>query len=824
MHRTRPIRPARIISVWLAWAACALCACEGALAEPATIGAALVEFQVRRDVPLQEANPKFCWFHPRAAAVPGAGRDGQPAVVLTLQKHLEADDHYSGLYFMRTDDLGQSWRGPIEVPELAWGQEPGGVTVAVCDVTPGWHAPSGKVLAIGAQIRYDAQGRHLRSKPRSAQTAYAVYDPKTDQWSKWQVLRLPADAIFDYALSACAQWLVQADGTLLVPLYFAKRDGLPFSVTVAQCGFDGRELTYRRHGNVLSLEVERGLCEPSLIFFGGRYYLTIRNDVKGYVTTSPDGLRFDPIKPWTFDDGSELGSYNTQQHWLAHGNGLFLCYTRRGAQNDHIPRNRAPLFIAQVDPERLCLLRRTEQVLIPERGLMLGNFGAAAITAGESWVTDAEFVSFRFNQKPSAKGGDGSVFVARVLWPPPIVTVGKALYKKHARPREAPLVSVQYVGAKLERREVQAVETVSDVGDNIVARWSADNGRTWSDFVPVQPSNNVVYQGVTVWEGEGCSVFHRAAGVLVQLWLRQINVGGVYHCFTYTRFSRDQGRTWSPAQQLRYEEGDPFDPKEAKKASFLDHNEGYPGNNILVRADGTLVVCLAHANAPGDPKNRQRPWRMGSALFTGKWSAARQDYEWTPGARVEISPEHSARGLMEPEVAELKDGRLLVVWRGSTHGWDGTVAKMPGRKFFSVSADGGRTLTAPAPWNYDDGTGFHSPSSIHRMIRHSRTGKLYWLGNICPSPPVGNSPRYPLVIAEVDESKAALKKGTVTVIDDRQPGQGDIQFSNFSLLEDRQSGALELHLTTYGQEPDPKDWATADNYKYTLRLVDPSAK
>ena len=46
------------------------------------------------------------------------------------------------------------------------------------------------------------------------------------------------------------------------------------------------------------------------------------------------------------------------------------------------------------------------------------------------------------------------------------------------------------------------------------------------------------------------------------------------------------------------------------------------------------------------------------------------------------------------------------------------------------------------------------------MIRHSVSGKLYWLGNISPAPPRENSPRYPLVNAEVDEQKAALKKDT----------------------------------------------------------------
>lgn len=402
---------------------------------------------------------------------------------------------------------------------------------------------------------------------------------------------------------------------------------------------------------------------------------------------------------------------------------------------------------------------------------------------------------------------------------PPIVTVRKELYRKHTRPREAPLVSVTYVGPNLERREVQAEEIKDDVGENVRVRWSTDNGRTWTPFVPQQRSNQVDYGGVTVWEGEGPSVFDARAGVLVQSWLRQIVVKGLYHCFTYSRWSRDLGRTWSPPQQLRYEEGAAFDPREPKKASFLDHNEGYFGSNLLVRSDGTLVHALAHANAPGDPRNNQRPWRMGSIVFLGRWNAVRKDYDWQPGARVEISPEHSARGLKEPEVAELAGGRLLVVWRGSTHGWDGSVAKLPGRKFFSVSSDGGRTLTPPAVWKYDDGSDFYSPSSYHRMLRHSVSGKLYWLGNVSSTPPSGNSPRYRLVIAELDEAKAALKRGTVTAVDDRRPGQGSgVQFSNFSLLEDREMHVLELHLTTYGQEPDPAEWATADNYKYFLKL------
>ena len=95
---------------------------------------------------------------------------------------------------------------------------------------------------------------------------------------------------------------------------------------------------------------------------------------------------------------------------------------------------------------------------------------------------------------------------------PPIVTVKKELYRRHVRPRESVTASVDYVGAGPERREVQSEQTKSDVGDNVRARWSNDNGRTWTDFVTVQPSNNVDYGGVTVWEGEGCQVYDPAAG------------------------------------------------------------------------------------------------------------------------------------------------------------------------------------------------------------------------------------------------------------------------------------------------------------------------
>jgi len=384
-------------------------------AEGAEEAVDMLDYDIRLETPVAHDEHDFLWFHPRVASIPGAGQDGEPAVVMTLQKHLLASDHYSGLSTLRTDDMGRSWSGPTAQPELDWTRD-GDVDVAVCDVTPGWHGPTGRLLAVGAQVRYSAAGAQLTDTRRAHETAYAVYDPVADVWTPWRVLAMPPDAKFDFARSACAQWLVEADGSVLLPFYFGPSTGQPFSTTVVRCSFDGEQLRYVEHGDELALPVVRGLCEPSLARFRGRYYLTIRNDVKGYVTVGDDALHYEPIREWTFDDGAELGSYNTQQHWLAHSEGLFLVYTRRGADNDHIMRHRAPLFIAQVDPEGLRVMRETERILVPERGATLGNFGASAVSETESWVTVGEGI---WSDEARERGAEGAVFVARVIWSRP---------------------------------------------------------------------------------------------------------------------------------------------------------------------------------------------------------------------------------------------------------------------------------------------------------------------------------------------------------------------------------------------------------------------
>ncbi|EDY19130.1 putative sialidase [Chthoniobacter flavus Ellin428] len=359
-----------------------------------------------------------CWVHARAGTIPGR----TPSVVLTMQKLLlTGSDVFFALNEMRTDDLGKTWSGPTEhAATLGRREEPDGVTAAICDFTPKWHAKTGKLLGTGHTVRY-RDGKVIPNVDR--QTAYSVYNADTHTWSPWATMAMPDTAKFQSAGAGCTQRLDLPNGDILLPIYFKNKEQKQDRVTVLRCSFDGTTLRYVEQGNDLVVPIERGLAEPSLTRFHDRYFLTLRNDRAGYVCTSTDGLHFTEPQVWRWDDGTELGNYNTQQHWVTHSDGLFLVYTRTGANNDHVFRHRAPLFIGQVDPEKLCVLRSTERVLVPERGARLGNFGVTNVNENETWVTVTEWMQTwgpNYIMRPdNPYGSDNSVYAARILWNTP---------------------------------------------------------------------------------------------------------------------------------------------------------------------------------------------------------------------------------------------------------------------------------------------------------------------------------------------------------------------------------------------------------------------
>ena len=130
-----------------------------------------------------------------ATAIPAPGGKADPGVLMTLA---EAPAHLRPLLGPERaaerrpgPDLGRA-RTPSA--ELDWVREPGGSRRR----GRRRHARvgtrrSGKVLAVGAQVRYSPKGEQLEDRPRSNQTAYAVFDPKSGRWTRWRRLEMPAD-------------------------------------------------------------------------------------------------------------------------------------------------------------------------------------------------------------------------------------------------------------------------------------------------------------------------------------------------------------------------------------------------------------------------------------------------------------------------------------------------------------------------------------------------------------------------------------------------------------------------------------------------------
>ena len=146
---------------------------------------------------------------------------------------------------------------------------------------------------------------------------------------------------------------------------------------------------------------------------------------------------------------------------------------------------------------------------------------------------------------------------------------------------------------------------------------------------------------------------------------------------------------------------------------------------------------------------------------------------------------------------------------------------MPPVKWYTFSDDGGRTFTPLMPWHFDTREFFYSSSSLSRLLRSEKNGRLYWIGNVTGPNACGNGPRWPLYICEVDETYGVLKKDTLTVIDTRGAGESArVEFSNFDVYQDRENGNLEMVFTKRNAYDTP-DGGTASGGIWKYHIIFP---
>ncbi len=354
------------------------------------------------------------WFHPRGCMTPG--KDGMSTALITLQT-IGGSDFFGPVHWSISEDQGRRWSKPAPIPalgrDLVRGTE--GLQAGVCDVVPQYHAATETVLAMGHVVFYSGP-KFSRGDQLSRYPVYAVRR-RDGTWSERKRLDWgdPRGA-FIYT-NNCGQRVILPNGDILLSFTFGAKS-THRSVAGVICTYDGESLRIKKVGPALEHPHKRGLLEPSLTQFGDRFFLTIRaEDGRGYMSVSDDGLQWKEKKAWSWDDGQALTMSTTQQHWLTHSDGLFLVYTRKDAINVNVTRWRSPLFMAQVDTEKMHLIRDTERTVLPISGdgvnhpkqvALMGNFHVTNASKEESWVTAGEWM-------PSQQAR-GDVLLGRIRW------------------------------------------------------------------------------------------------------------------------------------------------------------------------------------------------------------------------------------------------------------------------------------------------------------------------------------------------------------------------------------------------------------------------
>ena len=305
--------------------------------------------------------------------MPNAGTDGKGTVFVTYAMSiLEKSDVYAGSYIMKSVDYGNTFEEPK--PLHVTTHTPDGTRFTFRDCVIYHNKKHDKWLSLGCVMEYDKNDDNIRkNRIIIAKPVFTTINPeKCDYEGPINELPFPYDYI---SVFVNAQPIEFDNGDVLLSFYYITENCHKASSVSVLYSYDGEKFNIVKAGKPIEgSNYARGIIEPSIAKLKDKYYITLRTDEMGMLASSDDGFTFNTPKPWRFDNGELIGNYNTQQHWVRFKDALYLVYNRKGANNDHILRHRAPVFMARFDETKECLLKDTEVVLIPEKGAQMGNF------------------------------------------------------------------------------------------------------------------------------------------------------------------------------------------------------------------------------------------------------------------------------------------------------------------------------------------------------------------------------------------------------------------------------------------------------------------
>lgn len=347
----------------------------------------------------------------------------------------------------------------------------------------------------------------------------------------------------------------------------------------------------------------------------------------------------------------------------------------------------------------------------------------------------------------------------------------------------------------------------SDTYDDFADSVSYDNGVTWSE--PVLRLRSREIPGGRLRYAENACFFDADTGKLLTLCSRALYPDDRLR--VETRFEV----TWDLYDPLtdtrRGEQVIAHDLPGGLGISFCFPLKTRSGR-LIVPAYSLLVDDAGQPRHHGD----FAPALEASLVLRGQYLPG-GGIAWECGQPVAVDGARSSRGFSENAIAELTDGRLAMVLRGD----NGAYPERPGYKWHCFSEDEGRTWSEPEPLPCTDGSFIESGSNGCALFRSSKTGKLYFIGNLAldGDRANGNWPRSPLIIAEVGEQPFGLRRETITVIDRRGPHEPPrTQMSNFRFYQDRRTGDVVLFLSRYGA-CHPTNWKLADYYRYRVEVT-----